>query len=266
MSKINSPLEIYKFLPKSNCGQCQIPTCLAFAAAVIKGQKRLADCPQLDRNIVERFNGKIEKKLTHEQQQEQLLEQLKRDIAKIDFSSTAERLGASLSGGNLRIKCFGKDFVVDPEGNITSDCHIKVWITIPLLIYILSSAGTNVSGKWVPFRELKNGMKFNPLFEQRCEKTLKQIADAHTDLFENVLDVFGGRPAELSFTSDISLVLHLLPKVPILICYWKPEDDLESKLNVFFDAAAEDNLSIELIFFLGTGLAMMLEKITIRHG
>ena len=68
------------------------------------------------------------------------------------------------------------------------------------------------------------------------------------------------------YASDISLVLYPLPKVPILICYWKPEDGLESELNVFFDATAEENLNIESIFMLGTGLVRMFEKIALRHG
>ena len=85
------------------------------------------------------------------------------------------------------------------------------------------------------------------------------------DLFEYILYIFGGKPAEISFTSDISLILHPLLRVPIAICYCKPEDDLESKLNVFFDSTAEDNLNIESIYLLGAGLAVMFEKITFRH-
>ncbi|MHB1043384.1 MAG: DUF3786 domain-containing protein [Eubacteriales bacterium] len=264
MSQLN-PLEIYKLLPKSNCSQCQVPTCMAFAAAVIRGIKSLDNCPHLERNIIERFDGKIEKRMDIQQQRDQYLEQLKKEIPKIDFSSSAERLGASLSGGKLKIKCLGRDFIIDSKGNITSGCHIHTWVTVPLLNYVLSSAGNNVSGKWVPFRELKGGMKWNPLFEQRCEKPLKQIADTHTDLFEDILYIFGGRPAEISFTTDISLILRPLPKVPILICYCKPEDELESKLNVFFDVTAEDNLSIELIYIITTGLVVMFEKIIHRH-
>ncbi|MBW2172383.1 MAG: DUF3786 domain-containing protein, partial [Deltaproteobacteria bacterium] len=60
--------------------------------------------------------------------------------------------------------------------------------------------------------------------------------------------------------------LHPLPKVPILICYWKPDDGLESELNIFFDSTAEQNLNIESIFTLSTGLVRMLEKIALRHG
>jgi hypothetical protein len=54
--------------------------------------------------------------------------------------------------------------------------------------------------------------------------------------------------------------------VPLLICYWKPEDGLESSLNIFFDATAEENLNIESIYILGTGLVIMFEKLAVRHG
>jgi hypothetical protein len=54
--------------------------------------------------------------------------------------------------------------------------------------------------------------------------------------------------------------------VPLLICYWKPEEGLASELNLFFDATAEENLNIDSIFALGTGLMMMFEKIALRHG
>jgi CO dehydrogenase/acetyl-CoA synthase gamma subunit (corrinoid Fe-S protein) len=44
-----TPLEIYKILEQSNCGRCQLPSCLAFAAAVAAGSRKLHDCPLLDR-------------------------------------------------------------------------------------------------------------------------------------------------------------------------------------------------------------------------
>ena len=45
--KVLTPLEIYKQLEQSNCKRCMLPSCLAFAAAVIGGQKKLEDCPLL---------------------------------------------------------------------------------------------------------------------------------------------------------------------------------------------------------------------------
>ena len=253
-------------LEKSNCRQCHLPTCLAFAAAVFKGQKRLDECPHLESDIIERFGGKNGTRTTIERDLDESVEKLKRKISTIDLSSAAERLGARFSDDKLTIKVLGKNFSVDSKGNFSSDIHIHSWITIPVLDYIINGAGIPVSGKWVPFRELRNGQTRYRLFRQRCEKPLKKVADSYTDLFEDMLHIFSGRQVENHYVSDISLVLHPLPKVPILICYWKPEDGLESSLNIFFDSTAEDNLNIESIYALGTGLVIMFEKIALRHG
>jgi len=36
--------DILDFLPKTNCGDCRLPTCFAFAVAMMRGQKCLKDC------------------------------------------------------------------------------------------------------------------------------------------------------------------------------------------------------------------------------
>lgn len=138
---------------------------------------------------------------------------------------------------------------------------------MPVLNYIMNGAGVSVSEKWVPFRELEGGKTWYRLFGQRCEKPLKKVADTYTDLFEDMIHLFKGRQVENHYSSDISLVLHPLPKIPILICYWKPEaeDGLESNLNIFFDSTAEKNLNIESIYTLATGLVLMFEKLALRH-
>ena len=52
----------------------------------------------------------------------------------------------------------------------------------------------------------------------------------------------------------------------MLICYNKPEDGLDSDLNLFFDNTADKNLSIENIYSLGTGLTIMFKKLADTHG
>jgi acetyl-CoA decarbonylase/synthase complex subunit gamma len=38
-------IQIYKLLPKTNCGECGVPTCLAFAMNLAAGKAELAGCP-----------------------------------------------------------------------------------------------------------------------------------------------------------------------------------------------------------------------------
>lgn len=265
--KVKNPLEIYKLLPKTNCGSCYVPTCLAFAAAIIKGDKQLADCPGLAPDVIARFNGKISVRAPMDRQRAGQLDALKARIAAIDLVSAAPRLGGEMISGKLAISCLGKRFLVEPTGAITSECHTHAGLAIPLLSYILDSRGDEAAGTWVPFREIKDGSAMSPLFGQRCEKPLKNLADRYPDLFEHLISIFGGKLSfDHGYTAEIAIVLYPLPKLPMLICYSKPDEDLESELNIFFDGTAENHLGIESIYALAAGLVMMFEKIALAHG
>jgi len=41
--------DVVNLLPRTNCRDCSLPTCFAFAVAVMRGQKCLKDCPALGR-------------------------------------------------------------------------------------------------------------------------------------------------------------------------------------------------------------------------
>lgn len=45
--KINSPLEAYKYLPQTNCGECGEATCMAFASKLIDRSGKPTQCPPL---------------------------------------------------------------------------------------------------------------------------------------------------------------------------------------------------------------------------
>ena len=41
-------IQIFKLLPKTNCGECGVPTCLAFAMNLAAGKAELDKCPPVD--------------------------------------------------------------------------------------------------------------------------------------------------------------------------------------------------------------------------
>ena len=266
MPRPKNAMEIFQLLDKSNCRECGEKTCLAFAGAVFMNQKKLDKCPKLNWETIERFSDLSENKSVAEPAQDEYLQKLKTEIKSIDLGAAAKRIGARFSGDMLTLKVLGKDFSVDAGGNLSTDIHINPWVAIPLLNYILHSKGRPVSGKWVSFRELKNGKERYPLFQKRCEEPMKRVADIYTGLFKDMVDIFSGKQVAKQFRSDISVVLHPLPKIPIMVCYWLPEEDLDSSLNIFFDQTADVNFDIESVFTLGTGLAQMFQKLALRHG
>ncbi len=41
------PLQLYRYLPGTNCKKCGLPSCLAFAFGLIEREKKPGDCPDL---------------------------------------------------------------------------------------------------------------------------------------------------------------------------------------------------------------------------
>jgi hypothetical protein len=266
MPQPKNAMEIFQLLDKSNCRECGEKTCLAFAGAVFKGKRPLKECPKLDPETMERFSGEPEDQNAVEQNRDAYLEELKNEIANLNLARAAKRVGGRFSDDKLTLKVLGKNFSVNTKGNLFTDIHINPWVAIPFLNHVLYGKGVPISGNWVSFRELKDGKERYPLFQKRCEEPLKRVADIYTDLFDDMVHILSGKQVEKQFESDISVVLYPLPKVPVMVCYWLPEDGLESSLNVFFDQTADQNLDIGSVFTLGVGLTQMFEKIAQRHG
>ncbi len=95
---------------------------------------------------------------------------------------------------------------------------------------------------------------------------MQDVADRNPEFFDDILHMFSGKKVAETFNSDISIVLHPLPKVPIMICYWLPEEGIPSNLKIFFDESANDNLDIGSLFSLGSGIVQMVKKLLSRHG
>ena len=259
-----TPLEIYKVLPQTNCQRCMLPTCLAFAAGVVAGKKKLEDCPYLGEQEIAQLGGSQQNRSTLDPGQAEFIDKLERKIAALDLAQIAPVIGATWNNNILTVNSLGKDFNIDHQGRMTSECHIIPWVKAPLFSYITNKKHAGITGDWITFRELKGGIDWQGLFTSRCEMVLRKLADDHPDLLGDIVDLFMGEPTD-EFDADIALVIHPLPHFPILICYQAPDDDLESELTMFFDECCGVNLHIKSIFTLCSGLVQMFDKIATMH-
>ena len=90
--KVKSPLEVYKFLPQTNCGECGFDTCMSFAAHIIDRSVKPENCPPLIKDAEK--DPKIKKKL------EQLIELTSPEVAEVIIGK-----------GDMAIKIGGEDVV-----------------------------------------------------------------------------------------------------------------------------------------------------------
>ena len=103
MSPEKNPLEIYKILPRTNCGQCFLPSCLAFSAAVISGDKKLEDCPFIKEVDTQKVTPTVVTTEPYEIMRGEDLKLLQDKIIELDISFLAGRVGGKMVGEKLRI-------------------------------------------------------------------------------------------------------------------------------------------------------------------
>ena len=105
-----TPIEIYKILNKSNCGDCGLKTCFAFASLGSQGERNISHCPHLADKIKNSCSEKIGTKKSFEEEREGMLVDFERKVAGIDFTKAAKVLGGETKDDVLIIKCLGKNF------------------------------------------------------------------------------------------------------------------------------------------------------------
>jgi hypothetical protein len=250
-----NPIELYKKLPKRNCGKCRQKTCMPFALSVIKGETELSECPLLTNEEIEALRGSV----TKSDWREELILSLKEEAKNINFKDIADGIGAELKKDNsIAIKCMGREFSISPDGEITTHGHITPWIKILLLHYIRTAGKGELSGKWVSYSELRGGMVKASSFLRDCEEPLKELLERDFAQTEKILIRLGAERRE-GFPTENAWHLYLLPKLPVMILYWPQEEEFESKTKVIFDSTADRFLDAESIIFLVEGLVKNIE-------
>lgn len=257
-------LDIYKLTDKSNCGECGLASCMAFAQAVSTGARDVHDCPRIRPKDADRISASPGGAQAP-QGFAASIEALREKVRHTDLRAAAPALGAVYKeGAGLLVGILGKEFIVDDSGVVTSALHVNNWIQWLVLTYASATEPRQPEGRWVPFEELKGGRTTAVYFARRFEEPLRTIADEHTDVLFELLVLFGGKHVD-GYDADYAVELRPLPNVPMLVLYWRAEEDFPSRLTVMFDPTADSYLGPEIITGMGRGLIEMLQKIIPKH-
>ena len=80
-----NPLDIYKLLPKKNCGECSSKKCMAFAISIRSNPDALDECKHMDLETLE----KIRETLIQGDWRDDLIKSLTGEVAKLNFPDIA---------------------------------------------------------------------------------------------------------------------------------------------------------------------------------
>ncbi len=243
-----NPLEIYKHLPRTNCGECAARTCMSFAVSLQGNPGQLGQCPHLSPSGI----SAIKSMLTRGDWRDDLIKGLMSEVAELNFGNLAPGLGCFMKGDDLIVKCIGQDYVVRRDGSISPDTGNK-WINILLLHYVRSKGKGQFSGKWVDYSDLKGGFVKVSSFRRECEEPLRQLVDGDPEGVGGILARLGASRSE-GFSADLCLSVDLLPRVRMLILYRRGDDEFPSSLKMLFDGTTAEFIDVESLIFLCEGL------------
>jgi hypothetical protein len=253
-----TPMDLFKLTPKTNCGECGFPTCLAFATQSIVAQADIGSCPYLDPQALQPFRRQLE-----EQHQsgigvkregfDKALEYLRGELQKCDFEKVSSSIGASCRthGGKaqLDVEYFGRRVIATKESiQDAAGEELNPWEKIFLYNYILGGA-TEPSGTWVGMESLPNSVSKIKTLRGHCENRLAARFGANLDQLSAVLTGLG---TEVTMEqADLAVDFQVLPKLAIRVLWWAedPAEGFESRVKFLFDSKVLQVLDLESLLF-----------------
>jgi len=250
-------LELYRRLPRTNCGKCPQKACMPFAVALAKGDATAEACP----GLTEVQRGEIVGGSAKGDWRETVVAGLRAEVAGLPFAEIAPGLGASLREGAMLIRCLGREYRVAPDGAIDATgaaSPVAPWTKILLLHYVRTRGDAPPTGRWVAFTELKAALMKSKSFAREAEEPLRGLFDRDAGAAERALERLVA-VREAGLPAPVAWRLDALPRIPVLVLYWPPEEEFASKCKVLFDATADRYLDVESLTFLIEGLAKNIE-------
>ncbi len=246
------PLDIYKKLPCINCGECPAKTCMTFAVKLAAKDLSSSDCVKM----TEQAKKEIDAILSDVRDWKiKRLEDLFREISKINFQDMAAGIGAIGERDFLKIQYMGKTVSVSHS---TFEDEFNLWNKLLILMYIKNSGNKPLSGKWTAFRDLKNGLLRAAGFNEICETPMaRMFGENREELIKKLASI--GAEKTMGFSADYSFIVYPLPKIPFLVLLWSAQENFEPACKVLLDSTATEYLDIEALLYLGQAMVRAIK-------
>ncbi|MBI5409955.1 MAG: DUF3786 domain-containing protein [Nitrospirae bacterium] len=259
-----NPLDVYKKLPRKNCGKCSAGTCMAFAVQFLRRMVSISECPEID----EQTKKEIEVMLSApgDWKERRLLELfqeifnppgppfIKGELGGI--AEIAEGIGASVEKDSFKIRYLGKEIMVGPSG---FNEELNIMDKLLILMYIKTAGSKTLTGEWVAFRNLKDGLIRSESFHEACELSLaKMYGKNHEGLLQKMI-AMGAQEAK-GFSAAHSFIIYPLPKIPFLVLLWPGDEEFEPDCKMLFDSTVTEYIDVEALLYLGMALVRAISS------
>jgi hypothetical protein len=126
-----------------------------------------------------------------------------------------------------------------------------------LAYYFQDSDGMALTGKWIAFSELPDGMFYKAAFQGYTGKELLKTFGNDAEAFERAALSLGGKPADLG---DRAFAFQMLPMFRLAAVCWLGDDEFPPSYRILFDESAGHHLTVDGCAIVGSMLTKRLIK------
>ncbi len=260
---MKTAVEIYRLLPKTNCGNCGTASCMGFAAKLATRQASLDDC----KTLAPAAREALQTALAGPQQArstafEQTLRALRPKIHALDFAKTAALFGADMIDANtLRIVFLNEEYMVSRD-HILIESNKEPAASISILIYnhLCMPDPPHPSGEWITFSSIPASHAKDKAWAGHVEEVISRHFAGKVNELKAACSGLGGAAVAMPGNHDAAFTFRIFPHYPALLLFYDAvaEENFPAQCKLLLDRTAPRYLDIESIVVLGEEFAERL--------
>ena len=256
---MKTAVDIYKLLPKTNCGTCGMPNCFGFAVKVASGQASITACATLNDAVKEEISKEASGAVSRGTVFEQTLASLGPKVAALDFTRVAADFGADLDAPNrLELTFLNERYTVTRERIIDRDGREPApFISILIFNHLCSPDPPPLSGEWITFSSIPSSHAKDKAWAGHVEEVIAKRFTGDVEGLKKACEKMGGVPAEVKGSHDAAYAFRFFPNYPALLLFYDavPDEDFPAQCKLLLDRKVDRYLDIESIVLLGEEFA-----------
>ncbi|MFC1970535.1 DUF3786 domain-containing protein [Chloroflexota bacterium] len=147
-----------------------------------------------------------------------------------------------------------------PDGGVsfmTGDEDVPIRDKILLLHYFTKAKGTPLSGKFITYKELPDGINYFSVFAKRAIHPIVNYFGNEPELLLKTSEILGGHKADYG---DVAVTINGFSRVPLTIVLWQGDEEFASEGSIMFDSTISDYLTNDDIHTLCENTAWRLVR------
>lgn len=110
------------------------------------------------------------------------------------------------------------------------------------LHHLALATGAEPGEDWVSYREIPDGLFYANTITREVEEPLARLFGSDAEAFLAAGSDLGGRPLAVA---DVALLLHPLPRVPMVFALWLEDEEFPAKVKVLYERIGSLGLPLQ---------------------